>query len=145
MDWLIIPLAAVTGSAFLIGRAIAQGVPDEVAPNRRRLSIAQDALLIAAAVIGASALLPRWAAGAIVALLIVTRVALPERWSPTAIGAFSIGIAASDAAILAGVAIIAIVANLLAGALAKSWRGAMVAAAAQPVGAVLVALLISLR
>lgn len=138
IDAFIILAILVSWSAVFIGRMIAVRVPDEVRDARSWLPWLRDALIIIAFGIAAIGFFPLWPVLSVLALLVLARWQFPTWWSFAAASAFALGagVLASDAAVA-----FVIGANLLAGAIEKRVFKVTIA---QPVGAILVAILLTI-
>ena len=145
MQWLILPIAFSTWMAVPLGHAIARGVPDEIRHNRSRFATAIDAFAILALAASIGAAFAWWGGAIAAALALLVRLLARTRWSAMVIGALALGVAgASDGTMIATIATLLLVPNLLRGALARDWRETVSGTAVQPIGAVLVTAVISL-
>ncbi len=146
MDWLLLPLVFVIWCGFALGAAIAGPVLDEVRPNRTRFAFARDTASVLLIAIGAYAI-----AGGFIALIAGIASALliafaSKRAHYTITSALGIGLAFASGTrtLLASAAIIAIIANVLVGALRKERKETLFPTITQPVGTILVAVLVVL-
>ncbi len=143
MDWLLLPLVFVIWSAFALGAAIAAPVLDEVRPNRTRFAFARDTASVLLIAIGAYAI-AGWIVALIASIVSAFLIALaPKRAPYTIMSALGIGLAfaSGNRTLLAGAAILAIIANVLAGAVRKERKEALLPTITQPIGTILVAVL----
>ncbi len=145
MQWLILPIAFSTWMAAPLGHAIAREVPDEVRHNRVRFATAIDAFVILALAVSIGTAFAWWGGAIAAALALLLRLLARTRWSAMAVGALAMGLTgASDGTMIATVATLLLVPNLLRGALARDWGDTVSGTAVQPIGAVLVAAVLSL-
>jgi len=145
MQWLILPIAFSVWMAVPLGHAIARGVPDEIRHNRSRFAIATDAGAILALAIAIGTMFIWWSGIIAAVIALALRMLAKARWSATVIGALALGVSgATSTGTLATVATILLVPNILCGALARRWSDAIASTIAQPIGAVLVAAVLSL-
>lgn len=145
MDWLLLPLVFVIWSGFALGAAIAGPVLDEVRPNRTRFAFVRDTASVVIIAIGAYAI-AGWVAALIAGVASALLIALaPKRAPYTIMSALGIGLAfaSGNRTLLASAAIIAIIANVLAGALHKERKEALLQTITQPIGILLVAVLVT--